>query len=155
LLVLFAAKVDTLVEMSSRIARVFLATAALSAAAAAPAAAGWSSHANEVSTLRAQATRFITAELAGDGATVCAVLNSPNHGVGPHQTCAGHWDAALRTLLRTPGARRRLTADLHAVAGARVTLTHGDYVGSLALPTPLLGSSSEFYWTNNCWMLER
>jgi hypothetical protein len=127
----------------------------LSGAAAAPASAGWSSRSNEISTLRGQTTRFITDELSGNGGDLCAVLNSPNSGLGPHQTCTQHWDAALRVLLRTSGARHRLTVDLHAVAGARIAFSHADYVATIALPTPLLGSSNRFYWTNNCWMLMR
>jgi len=149
-----AAKADTLLEMTSRLAPVAIALA-LSAVVAAPASAGWSSHANEVSTLRSQTTRFLTAELQRDGATVCAVLDSPNHGVGPHQTCAQHWTSTLPAMLRAPGARQRLTADLHAIASAPVAFSHGGYVGTIALPTPLLGDSSRFYWTANCWMLER
>jgi hypothetical protein len=137
------------------VGRAALVAAALSAATAAPASAGWSSHANEVATLRAQATRFVNAELQGDGATVCAVLDKPNQGVGAHQTCTGHWNATLRAMHNTAGARQHLRADLRAIATARVTLTHNGYVATIALPTPLLGDSDEFYWTQNCWMLER
>ncbi len=131
-----------------------LALAALGLSAVA-ANAGWSSRANEVSTLRGAATRFVTAELAGSGSGACAVINAPLAGVVDHRTCAERWDASLHAMLRTPGARRQLQADAAAIATARVVLSDGDYVATIALPTPLLGSESRFVWTNNCWMLER
>ncbi len=121
---------------------------------AATAGAGWSSTANEIATLRSAATRFVTAELNGDGATACAVLNPPLAGVVGHRTCAQRWDASLKAQLGVPGERHRLLADEHAIATAHVALSSGDYVGTIALPTPLLGSESRFLWTQNCWMLE-
>lgn len=123
--------------------------------AATTAAAGWSSTANEVATLRSQATRFVTAEINGDGATACAVLNAPWSGVVDHRTCTQRWDASLHTLLRTPGARRQLRADAAAIPTARVDLSADGYTATIALPTPLFASLSRFVWTNNCWMLER
>ncbi len=122
---------------------------------AAVAGAAWSNRANEISTLRSAATRFATAELNGDGATACAVLNAPLSDTVGHRTCAERWDASLHALLRTPGMRHKLQADLAAIPTADVALTDGDYTGTIALPTPLLGSQSRFAWTNNCWMLER
>jgi hypothetical protein len=122
---------------------------------AAAANAGWSSRANEISTLRNAATRFVTAELNGDGAGACGVLNAPLAGTVHGRTCAQRWDASLHALLATPGARGHLRADLAAIATAHVTLSNYDYVGTIALPTPLMGSESRFLWTNNCWMLER
>ena len=123
-------------------------------AGAATATAGWSNKANEIATLRSAATRFVTAELNGDGATACAVLNPPLAGVVGHRTCAQRWDASLKTQLAVPGERHRLLADQHAIATASVVLSSGDYVGTIALPNPLLGSESRFLWTENCWMLE-
>ncbi len=122
---------------------------------AAVAGASWGSKATEVSTLRSQATRFVTAELNGDGATTCAVLNAPLSDTVDGRTCAQRWDASLHTMLRTPGERQRLRGDLHAIPTASIAFSDGDYIGEITLPTPLLGSSSRFYWTANCWMLER
>ena len=121
----------------------------------APASASWASRTTEVSTLRAHATRFVTAELKGDGTTACAVLNAPLSDPVGHRTCAQRWDASLRTLLANPSERRQLRADATAIATAHVGLTNDGYTATIALPTPLLGSGSRFVWTDNCWMLER
>ncbi len=153
-----AVRADIVCSMRTRLITIgcsgLLALAGLGLTAVA-ATAGWSSPANEISTLRSAATRFVTAELAGSGSGACGVLNAPLAGVVGHRTCAERWDATLHTMLRTPGERHRLQADAAAIATARVSLSSGDYVATIALPTPLLGSESRFVWTNNCWMLER
>src|SRR5271163_3154380 len=101
--------------MPARLARsgacALLGLAGLSLAAAAPSAASTSG----VPGVRAAATRFVAAELRGDGATACAVLNPPLAVTVDHRTCAQRWDASLRTLLREPGERRRLRADEGAI----------------------------------------
>jgi hypothetical protein len=126
---------------------VFLAAAAATALAL---PAGASADATgTVPGLRAQVQRLITAELTGDGATVCAILNAPltvtHHGV----TCTARWDAKLKHMKRK--GRRRLHADVAAVGAAAVT-SDGTYA-SITLPHPLLAGQSKFYWYDNCWML--
>ncbi len=106
-----------------------------------------------VSGLRAQVRRFINDELNDNGADACAVLNSPDYGVSGHQTCAQKWDASLHEL--TPSQRGALNDDARVVPTADVTRADHGLVATITRPTPLIGSSSRFYWTNNCWMLER
>src|ERR1700690_1473899 len=103
--------------------------------------------------LRTAATRLITAELNGAGATACGVLYAPLTGTVNGKTCVQRWDARSARILAAPGGARHLRADLRAVAAATVTID-GLY-GSIALPHPLLGGHSRFYWTANCWMLMR
>ena len=103
--------------------------------------------------LRTAATKLITAELNGDGATACGVLYAPLTGTVNGKTCVQRWDARSARILAAPGGARHLRADLRAVAAATVTID-GLY-GSIALPHPLLGGHSRFYWTANCWMLMR
>jgi hypothetical protein len=103
--------------------------------------------------LRAAAARLISAELAGDGATVCGVLDSSLTATIDGRTCAQRWDARSAALRATARGRRELRADLRAAANAPVAIS-GLY-GSIALPAPLLAGSTRFYWTANCWMLVR
>ena len=103
--------------------------------------------------LRTAATKLITAELNGDGATACGVLYAPLTGTVGGRTCVQRWDARSARILATSGGTRRLRADLRAVPTAAVKID-GLY-GSIALPHPLLGGQSRFYWTANCWMLMR
>src|SRR5271154_154027 len=77
-----------------------------------------------VAGLRAAATRFVGAELDGDGATACAGLNPPLDVTVGHRTCAQRWDASLRAMLRTPGARQRLRVDAGAIGSAPVSSRH-------------------------------
>lgn len=107
------------------------------------------------STLRSAATRFVTAELAANGADACAVLNAPLTKMQDGRTCAERWTASLHELMREPGMRHKLKADLAAIPTAPVTVTGGGYHGTITLPTPLLDGSSRFFWTANCWMLQR
>jgi hypothetical protein len=134
---------------SFRCAIAATATATLIFAAPAPAANSWAT----ASGVRAQTTRFLNDELNDNGSDACAVLNSPQAGVPAHETCAQKWDAALRRL--TASQRRALHADKRAVPTAQVTFSGSDLYATIALPTPLLGNSDRYYWTNNCWMLMR
>ena len=118
---------------------------------AAPSAALAAGSAVTAATLRAAATRLVTAELAGDGATACGILDAPLTGTLHGRTCAERWDARLARVLARPGGRAGLRADLRAIPRARVSL-HGLY-GTIALPQALLDGASRFYWTANCWML--
>jgi hypothetical protein len=104
-------------------------------------------------TLRAAATKLITAELNRDGATACSVLNTPLTTTVGGQSCVARWAARSARLLAAPGGASRLRADLHAVPTAAIAM-NGEH-GSIALPHPLLDGHSRFYWTNNCWMLTR
>jgi hypothetical protein len=107
----------------------------------------------QVEWVRRAATNFVTAELAGDGASACGILDVSLRGTEHHRTCAQRWDARLASLLHEAGARARLRAQKRAIATSAV-IVHG-YVATIALPTPLLGSSSRFAWSENCWMLDR
>jgi hypothetical protein len=123
---------------------------ALCLAAGSPA---WADAGGTAATLRAAAGRLVAAELAGDGAGVCAVLNAPLTSTVAGRTCAQRWDARSRARTATAAGRIALRRDLRAVASAAVTID-GEH-GSIALPVPLLGGQSRFYWTANCWMLTR
>jgi len=129
-----------------------LACAVAGALAALPSAATassqWSGTAPE---LRAAATRLLDAELQGDGATVCGILDAPLTGTVGGRDCAQRWDARLARELRAAGGRARIRADLRSVAHAAIAM-NGDWA-TIALPHPLLGGTSRFYWTANCWML--
>ena len=127
--------------------------AALAALALACSAAASAEPASWTPLLRTAATKLMTAELNGDGATACSVLYAPLTATVDGRTCVQRWDARSARLLAAPGGARRLRADLRAVATATVTID-GLY-GSIALPHPLLGGQSRFYWTANCWMLMR
>jgi hypothetical protein len=106
----------------------------------------------QISWVRRAATNFVTAELGGDGASACAILNAPLRASEHHRTCAQRWDAKLARLLREAGARARLRSEKRAIASATV-LVHGD-VASIELPAPLMSGPNRFLWTENCWMLE-
>ncbi len=106
----------------------------------------------QVEWVRRAATNFVTAELAGNGAGACGILDASLRGTEHRRTCAQRWDARLKTLLREPGGRARLRSQKRAIATSAV-IVHGD-VASIELPTPLMGSSNRFLWTENCWMLD-
>jgi len=101
--------------------------------------------------LRAAASTVITAELHHDGATACGKLYAPLAATVAGKTCTERWDARSTRLLAQPGGAARLRADLRALATARVSFV-GAYA-TIALPHPLLGGKTRFYWTANCWML--
>jgi hypothetical protein len=105
----------------------------------------------QIAWVRRAATNFVTAELAGNGAGACAILNAPLRTTQHHRTCAVRWNSKLAGILHRAGGRARLRAQEHAIAKAAVTV-HGD-VASIALPTPLIAGGNRFLWTENCWML--
>jgi hypothetical protein len=81
------------------------------------------------------------------------VLTAPQRATVHGRSCAERWDGRIAALLRIPRIRNGLRADLRAVARAPVAIL-GERA-RIFLPAPLLGSSSTFLWTENCWMLER
>lgn len=131
--------------------RGFLVVFALCAAAACPEAA-LADSTGTVAGLRAQVSRLITAELAGDTATVCAIVGTPMNGTIHGKSCEQRWGRSIKHFL-AHGGHAELRADAKADGGAAVSST-GTYA-SIALPHPLLGSGSNFSWYDNCWMLER
>jgi hypothetical protein len=106
----------------------------------------------QISWVRRAATNFVTAELAGNGASACAILNAPLRATSRHRTCAQRWNSRLSKLLHEPGARTQLRGERHAIATATVAV-HGD-VASIDLPAPLMSGPNRFVWSENCWMLE-
>lgn len=106
----------------------------------------------QIAWVRRAATNFVSAELAGNGAGACGVLNAPLRAAEHGRTCEQRWNAKLSKLLREPGARARLRAQKRAI-GSAIVIVHG-YIASLELSTPLMGGASRFVWTENCWMLD-
>ena len=125
------------------------------AAALVPPASAFGAHSTgtpeQIAWVRRAASNFVSAELSGNGAGACAILNAPLRTTQHHRTCAQRWNAKLATLLREPGGRARLRAQKHAIPSATVVI-HGN-IASLDLATPLMSGSSQFVWTENCWML--
>jgi hypothetical protein len=105
----------------------------------------------QIAWVRSAAGRFVAAELSGNGAGACAVLNAPLRAVEHHRTCEQRLNARLGKLLHERGARSRLRAEQRAIASARVVV-HGN-LASIELPAPLLAGPNRFLWTENCWML--
>ena len=105
----------------------------------------------QIAWVRRAASKFVSAELRGDGAGACSVLvarlRAPRGGV----TCAGPWDALLRKRLHDGRARAGLQRDERAIRGAHVEVRGSS--ATIALPAALLGGHSRFVWTENCWML--
>jgi hypothetical protein len=132
--------------------RALLGAAAALAALAIPSTA-LATSTGTVPGLRAQVTRFVTAELHQDAATVCAIVGTPMNATRDGRTCVERWKASLRHYLAQPGGHRELRADLRASAAAAVS-SDGTYA-SITLPHPLLGGQSQFSWYDNCWMLMR
>lgn len=106
----------------------------------------------QVSWVRRAAGNFVSAELSGNGAGACAILNAPLRASEHHRSCAERWDARLAGLLREPGGRSRLRAQARAIPSA-VVIVHGE-VASIDLPTPLMSGPNQFLWSENCWMLK-
>jgi hypothetical protein len=105
----------------------------------------------QIAWVRRAASNFVAAELSGNGAGACAILNAPLRATQRHRTCAQRWDARLAKLLREPHHRAHLHALQRAIPSATV-IVH-DYVASIDLPTPLMHGPNHFLWTENCWML--
>jgi hypothetical protein len=106
----------------------------------------------QVAWVRSAASRFVTAELARDGASVCGILNAPLRVTEHGRTCTQRWNAKLTRLLREPDAPARLRSQMHAISSA-VVVVHGNWA-TIALPAALMSdASNRFRWTENCWML--
>jgi hypothetical protein len=140
--------------MSARrvLAPLVLAAALLGPAASSAAAAHSVGTPAQIAWVRSAATRFVDAELAGNGADACAVLNAPLRATRNHRTCAQRQDARIANIDRAAGERRRLLAERRAIASAAVVV-HGSEA-QLALKTPLLNGPNHFLWTEMCWMLK-
>jgi hypothetical protein len=106
----------------------------------------------QIAWVRSAASRFVAAELAGDGAGACAVLNRPLRATIHGRTCAQRWDARLAARRSRRGARAALHREARAINHATVVI-HGN-IAKIELPTPLFKGANEFLWTENCWMLE-
>ncbi len=115
-------------------------------------AAGSVGSREQVAWVRSAAGRFVAAELAGNGAGACAVLNAPLRASRHRRSCAERWNTKLATLLRRPGAATVLRSEQRAIPSA-VVIVHGD-VASIELPTPLMSGPNRFLWSENCWMLK-
>jgi hypothetical protein len=107
---------------------------------------------SQIAWVRSAASRFVAAELAGDGATACAILNRPLRATVHGRTCAQRWDARLATLRGRRGARAALHRQARAINHATV-MVRGN-TAEIELPTPLFKGPNRFLWTENCWMLE-
>jgi hypothetical protein len=106
----------------------------------------------QVSWVRRAAANFVAAELAGNGAGACAILDARLRGVQHRRTCAQRWNTKLAKLRHEHGWRSRVRAQQRAIPAAAVVV-HGDRA-SIDLPTSLMAGRSDFRWTENCWMLE-
>ena len=83
----------------------------------------------QVSWVRRAAGNFVAAELAGNGAGVCAVLDAPLRASVHHRSCAQRWNAKLATMLGEPGG--------HGSAPGRAA---GDPLGRRDHPGPGRGN---------------
>jgi hypothetical protein len=106
----------------------------------------------QIAWVRRAASNFVAAELDGNGAGACAILNAPLRSTQHHRTCAQRWNAKLSRLSREPLSRAHLHALQRAIPSATVVVH--DYTGSINLPTPLMHGPNRFLWTENCWMLQ-
>jgi hypothetical protein len=125
--------------------------AALLAPASAFAAYSVGTH-EQVSWVRRAAANFVAAELAGNGAGACAILDARLRGTSHHRTCAQRWNVSLAKLRREHGWRSRVRAQQRAIHSAAVVVRGNQ--ASIDLPTSLMAGGSRFRWTENCWMLE-
>lgn len=137
--------------MSPRSAAVVLVCAAALIGPASASGGQSSGTREQISWVRRAATNFVSAELAGDGASACGILNAPLRATRQHRTCAQRWNARLSRLLHEPGERTQFRRERHAITTATVAV-HG-YVASIDLPAPLISGPNRFVWTENCWML--
>jgi hypothetical protein len=106
----------------------------------------------QVAWVRRAASNFVAAELSGNGAGACAILNAPLRATRHHRTCVQRWNTKLSKLLREPRSRARLHTLQRAIPSA-IVIVHG-YVAAISLPTPLMYGPNRFLWSENCWMLE-
>jgi len=105
----------------------------------------------QIAWVRRAAGNFVSAELSGNGAGACAILNAPLRATRGHRTCEQRWNARLAGMLHTHGERAHLRAEQRAIASARVVV-HGN-IASIELPAPLIAGPNHFLWTEMCWML--
>jgi hypothetical protein len=106
----------------------------------------------QVAWVRRAASNFVTAELGGNGAGVCSILDAPLRRTQQRRTCAQRWNTKLVKLLHTRSGRSRLLAQRRAIPSASVVV-RGD-LAWIELPTPLMSGQNRFLWTENCWMLQ-
>jgi len=106
----------------------------------------------QIAWVRSAASRFVMAELAGNGASACAILNRPLRATLHGRTCAQRWNVKLAAQLRKHGARSALRQQSREIANAAVVV-HGN-VAQIELTGPLIKGPNKFLWTENCWMLE-
>jgi hypothetical protein len=104
---------------------------------------------SQIAWIRRAAGNFLSAELQGNGAAACGVLDARLRG----HDCARRWDSRLSAMLHRPGARKELQADSHAVSSATVLVT-GKHA-TIDLPHPLYDGANHLTWTEMCWMVER
>jgi hypothetical protein len=125
------------------------------AAVSVPGASAFGAHSSgtreQIAWVRRAASNFVGAELSGNGAGACAILDAPLRATRHGRTCAQRWNAKLAAILREPGGRARLQAQRRAIPSAAVVV-HGN-VASLGLATALMNGSSQMVWTENCWMV--
>jgi hypothetical protein len=127
-----------------------LLTGILAVLALGPAAAAHSTGTpSQIAWVRRASGNFLAAELKGDGAAACGVLDARLRG----HDCARHWNSRLAAMLHRPGARQALQADRRAVSSATVLVTGGH--ATIDLPHPLYGGVSRLAWNEMCWMVER
>jgi hypothetical protein len=105
----------------------------------------------QIAWVRRAAGNFISAELAGNGAGACGILNAPLRASEHDRTCAQRWSDRLARVLREPGARARLRTEQRAIHSA-VVIVHRN-LATIELPAPLLGDSNRLVWTEDCWMV--
>ncbi len=127
-----------------------LLTGVLAALALGPAAGAQSTGTPaQIAWVRRAAGNFIAAELQGNGAAACGVLDARLRG----HDCASRWDSRLSALLHERGAREALSADRRAISSAKVIVTGAH--ATIDLPHPLYSGASRLGWTEMCWMVER
>jgi hypothetical protein len=139
-------------RMSLRSAIVVLVCTAALVAPASVFAAHSVGTSGQIAWVRRATTNFVTAELNGNGAGVCAILDAPLRATRRHRTCAERWNGKLERLLHEPGGRAHLRSEQRAIPSAAVVI-HGN-VATIDLPGPLMSRSSRLLWTENCWMVE-
>jgi hypothetical protein len=105
----------------------------------------------QIAWVQRAASNFVAAELSGDGASACGILNAPLRSTEHGATCERRWDAKLSKLLREPGARARLRAEQRAIPSSRVTIDGEN--AWIELATPLMDGSNRLVWSESCWML--
>jgi hypothetical protein len=125
------------------------------AAVLVPSASAFGAHSSgtreQIAWVRRAASNFVNAELSGNGAGACGILNAPLRATRHGRTCAQRWNAKLAALLHEPSGRARLQAQRRAIPSATVVV-HGN-VASLELAHPLMGGSNQMVWSENCWMV--